>query len=258
MKLIAVVVAALQLVPVGGGRSLYLSCRGAGSPTVVFESGLGVYSGTWLAVQKRVAGQTRACVYDRAGLGTSSPAPAGRTSADLVADLETLLERANVPGPYVLVGASFGGLDVQLFAATHPDEVAGLVLVDSLHWAFDRRIEKLLPRRLALERRGELGLNRERVSFPQIVASEREVHDALPLPAVPLVVIRHGIPFSTAPGWPTRAVEQLWRELQDDLATETPTPGSVVLAAHSGHRIAEQQPALVAAQIERVVAKARQ
>jgi pimeloyl-ACP methyl ester carboxylesterase len=258
MKLIAVLAAAaLQLVPVGGGRSLYLSCRGTGSPTVVFESGLGVYSGTWLAVQKRVAAETRACVYDRAGLGTSSAAPSGRTSADHVADLETLLERASIQGPYVLVGASFGGLNVQLFAATHPDEVAGLVLVDSLHWDFDRRIEKLLPRKLALQRRDELGLNRERVFFPQILASEREVHDALPLPDVPLVVIRHGIPFSTAPGWPTRAVEQLWLALQNDLATETPTPGTVVLAARSSHRIAEQQPALVAAQIEQVVAKAR-
>jgi len=70
-------------------------------------------------------------------------------------------------------------------------------------------------------------------------------------------VIRHGIPFSTAPGWPSRAVEQLWRALQSDLATETPTPGTVVLAAHSSHRIAEQQPALVAAQIAHVVAEAR-
>jgi pimeloyl-ACP methyl ester carboxylesterase len=257
MKLIAVVAAALQLVPVGGGRSLYLSCRGTGSPTVVFESGLGVYSGTWLAVQKRVAAQTRACVYDRAGLGTSSPAPSGRTSSDLVADLAALLQRGNVAGPYVLVGASFGGLDVQLFAATHPDDVAGIVLVDSLHWDFDRRIEKLLPKKVALQRRDELGLNRERIFFPQIVASERQVHAALPLPDVPLVVIRHGIPFSTAPGWPTRAVERLWQALQDDLATETPTPGSVLLAARSSHRIAEQQPALVAVQIEHVVTEAR-
>jgi len=257
MKPIAVVAAVLQLVPVGGGRSLYLSCRGTGTPTVVFDSGLGVYSGTWLAVQKRVATQTRACVYDRAGLGTSSAASSGRTSADLVADLSTLLQQGNVAGPYVLVGASFGGLDVQLFAATHPDDVAGIVLVDSLHWDFDRRIEKLLPKKLALNRRDELGLNRERIFFPQILASEREVRAALPLPDVPLVVIRHGIPFSTAPGWPTRAVEQLWLALQNDLATETPTPGSVVLAARSSHRIAEQQPALVAAQIAHVVAEAR-
>ncbi len=246
MKLTAVVAAALQLVPVRNGRSLYRSCRGTGTPTVVFDSGLGVHSGTWLAVQKRVATQTRACVYDRAGLGTSSAAPSGRTSADLVADLATLLQRGNVAGPYVLVGASFGGLDVQLF-----------ILVDSLHWDCDRRIEKLLPKKLALQRRDELGLNRERIFFPQILASERQVHAALPLPDVPLVVIRHGIPFSTAAGWPNSPVEHLWLARQNVLAKETPTPGSVVHAARSSHRIAEQQPARAAAQIEHVVTEAR-
>jgi hypothetical protein len=64
-----------KIVPVGGDRSLYLSCRGTGQPTVVFESGLGVYSATWLDVQRRVSTTTRACVYDRAGRGQSSPAP---------------------------------------------------------------------------------------------------------------------------------------------------------------------------------------
>lgn len=250
MAFVAALVAAFQLVPIGGGQSLYLSCRGTGSPTVVFESGLGVGSGTWLAVQRRVATRTRACVYDRLGLGQSSPAPSGRTSADMIGELEKLLANANLEPPYVLVGASFGGLNVQLFAAEHPDEVAGMVLVDSLHWDFDRRIEQLLPKKLRLRRREELGLNRERVFFTQIVASEREVRAAPPPPAVPLVVIRHGRPFSTAPGWPTAKVEALWKSLQEQLAGPS---GTVVLAAKSSHRIAEQQPALVAAQIESVL-----
>jgi pimeloyl-ACP methyl ester carboxylesterase len=247
MAFLAALVAAAQLVPIGGGQSLSLSCRGTGSPTVLLESGLGVYSGTWLAVQKRVATRTRACVYDRRGLGQSSPAPSGRTSADMVADLETLLAAARLPPPYVLVGASFGGLTVQLYATEHPDQVAGIVLVDSLHWDFDRRLEQLLPKKLRLQRREELGLNRERVFFPQILASEREVHAAARPPDVPLVVIRHGRPFSTAPGWPTAKVEALWKSLQEELAGAA---GTVVVATKSGHRIAEQQPALVAAQIE--------
>jgi pimeloyl-ACP methyl ester carboxylesterase len=188
-------------------------------------------------------------VYDRAGLGRSSPAPNGRTSADMVRDLETLLANAQIAPPYVLVGASFGGLNAQLYAAEHPDQVAGLVLVDSLHWDFDRRIEQLLPRKLRLQRRTELGLNRERVFFPQIVRSEHEVHAAPPLPDLPLVVLRHGMPFSTARGWPTRAVERLWTQLQNDLARG----GTVVVAAKSGHRIAEQQPALLAAEIDKVL-----
>jgi pimeloyl-ACP methyl ester carboxylesterase len=245
------------LVPVSDSRHLWISCKGTGSPTVVFESGLGVYSGTWLAVQKTVAAKTRACIYDRAGLGRSDPAPPGRTSADMVVDLETLLTKASVAPPYVLVGASVGGLNAQLFAAEHPDDVAGLVLVDSLHPDFDRRIEALLPKKLKLRRRDELGLNQEHVLFAQILASEREVAAAPALPAIPLVVIRHGKPFSTDPGWPSAKVEALWRSLQADLAARVSPPARVVLAARSGHRIAEQQPALVAAEILRVVAAGR-
>ena len=251
--LAAAVAVVAGLVPVGGGRHLYLSCTGHGSPIVVFESGLGVYSGTWLDVQRRVARTTRACVYDRAGLGQSDPAPPGRTSRDMVADLHALLARARLRPPYVLVGASFGGLNAQLYASTYPRDVRGLVLVDSLSAGFDNRLEKLLPPKLKRERRDELGLNQEHVLFPQIVASEREVANALPLPRLPLAVIRHGVPFSTAPGWPARAVERLWLELQRQLARETSPPGRLVLAARSSHRIAEQQPALVAAEIVRIV-----
>lgn len=255
--MIRALAAALALIPIGGGQHLALSCKGTGAPTVVFESGLGVYSGTWLAVQQRVAKTTRACIYDRRGLGVSSPAPSGRTSTDMVEDLETLLQNAQLAPPYVLVGASFGGLNVQLYAAHHPDNVAGIVLVDSLQWDFDRRIELLLPRKDALQRRSDLGLNQEHVLFPQILASEREVKAALPLPNVPLVVIRHGLPFSTARGWPAKKVEALWLSLQRDLTNEVSPPGELVLAARSSHRIAEQQPALVASQIVRVVTETR-
>jgi pimeloyl-ACP methyl ester carboxylesterase len=175
----------------------------------------------------------------------------------MVRDLETLLQNAKLAPPYVLVGASFGGLNVQLYAAQHPDDVAGIVLVDSLQWEFDRRIEQLLPRKLALQRRADLGLNQEHILFPQIVASEREVKAALPLPNVPLVVIRHGLPFSTERGWPTKQVEQLWLSLQRALTQEVTPPGELVLAARSSHRIAEQEPALVASEIVHVVTEAR-
>jgi pimeloyl-ACP methyl ester carboxylesterase len=254
---IRAIATALALIPIGGGQHLDLSCKGTGSPTVVFESGLGVYSGTWLAVQRRVAKATRACIYDRRGLGASSPAPSGRTSADMVQDLETLLQNAKLTPPYVLVGASFGGLNVQLYAAQHPADVGGIVLIDSLQWDFDRRIEQLLPRTVALQRRSDLGLNQEHVLFLQILASEREVKAVLPLPNVPLVVIRHGLPFSTDPGWPTEKVEQLWLSLQRSLTREVSPAGALVPATHSSHRIAEQQPALVASEIVCVVTEAR-
>lgn len=119
-----------QLIDVGGHR-LHLSCTGSGGPTVVIEPGAGEMSSHAGWIAPAVARHTRVCVYDRAGRGWSEPADTRRYGAQTAADLHTLLRRGNVPGPYVLAGHSFGGLYVLTFAARHPDEVAGMVLVDS-------------------------------------------------------------------------------------------------------------------------------
>jgi pimeloyl-ACP methyl ester carboxylesterase len=119
-----------QLVDVGGHR-LHLYCHGSGSPTVVLEPGLGGASSDLGWVAPAVARDSRVCVYDRAGRGWSDAADGPQDAARIAADLHTLLDRAQVPGPYVLAGHSFGGLYVQTFAATYPDQVAGLVLLDS-------------------------------------------------------------------------------------------------------------------------------
>jgi len=116
-----------------GGRTLNLYCSGEGSPTVVFESGGNDPGYDWVLVQPKVAGFTRACWYDRAGVGWSDPPSAARTSATMANDLHELLNRAGVPPPYVLVGQSIGGEYVRVFAAKYPADVVGLVLVDSSH-----------------------------------------------------------------------------------------------------------------------------
>ncbi len=119
-----------RLVDIGGHR-LHLNCTGSGSPTVVLEPGQGGVSSdlTWIA--SAVARDTTVCVYDRAGRGWSDVTDHPQDGAQIAADLHTLLDRAHVPGPYVLAGHSFGGLYVQSFAAQFPDQVAGLVLLDS-------------------------------------------------------------------------------------------------------------------------------
>ena len=114
-----------------GGHSLHLRCSGSGSPTVVLEPGAGLMSSTLGWIAPAVARETRVCVYDRAGHGWSEPADRPQDGAQAATDLHTLLERGDVPGPYVLAGHSFGGLYVQSFAAQYPDDVAGLVLVDT-------------------------------------------------------------------------------------------------------------------------------
>ena len=116
-----------------GGRRLNLYCSGEGSPAVIFESGGGAPGFTWVNIQPQVAKFTRACWYDRAGFGWSDPGPQPRTSAAIASDLHALLTAAGVGPPYVLVGASFGGFPVRVFAGQYPTEVAGIVLVDATH-----------------------------------------------------------------------------------------------------------------------------
>ena len=114
-----------------GGRALNIYCAGEGSPTVVMDSGANQPGYSWLLVEPGVAKFTRACWYDRAGYGWSDPAPGPRTSAEIVNDLHKLLRAAGVAPPYVLVGHSFGGFNVRVFAGEYPGEVVGMVLVDS-------------------------------------------------------------------------------------------------------------------------------
>ena len=116
-----------------GGYRLHINCQGQGGPTVVMESGNGNFSLNWGQVPREVAKFTRVCAYDRAGLGWSDRSPRRRTAHNLVQDLHTLLERSGVEPPYVLVGHSLGGMLIRLYAHVHPDQVAGMVLVDSSH-----------------------------------------------------------------------------------------------------------------------------
>lgn len=120
------------LVDVNGHR-MHLDCRGEGSPTVVFDAGLGDSASTWALVQPGVAQFTRACSYDRPGLGWSQASSGPRDSRHVAQELGELLAKAHIAGPYVLVGHSFGGYNQLVFQSLHPDQVVGMVLVDSSH-----------------------------------------------------------------------------------------------------------------------------
>ena len=126
-----------------GGHQMRLSCAGSGSPTVVLEPGAGGTSASMGWVAPAVADQARVCVYDRAGRGGSEPANSPQDGARIATDLHTLLQQAGEPGPYVLAGHSFGGLYVRIFAAHYPDEVVGLVLIDST--ASQEPAESVIP-----------------------------------------------------------------------------------------------------------------
>lgn len=122
------------------GVVLHLDCVGEGGPTVVLESGAGAGALAWAWVQRHLAREVRVCAYDRAGYGWSAGGGGDVDPERVVARLHQLLRTAGEPGPYVMVGHSLGGHYVRVFADVHPDEVAGVVLVDARHPALPERM----------------------------------------------------------------------------------------------------------------------
>lgn len=127
-----------------GGHRLHIQCEGAGGPTVVLESGALAMSALWGAVQPGVAAHARVCSYDRAGLGWSEPGQEPRDGLRIAGELRTLLRNAREDPPYVLVGHSFGGLLVRVYADRYPEDVIGLMLLDPSHPDQVARLEKVL------------------------------------------------------------------------------------------------------------------
>lgn len=238
------------LVDIGDGRSLWLECTGTGSPTVLLESGLGGDHRTWERVQPRLAESSRVCTYDRAGIGESDPATTPRTAVDAVEDLELLLDAADIEPPYVLVGFSIGGAIAQLYSATHPEDIAGLVLVESNHPDEVEQFEAhLTPAQIAQDR-AEVMSNPER--FDPFTSLE-QLQAAGAQPDVPLVVVTAGISEGWPPGWDAATFDALRAEQQADLVTIT-SQGSQVVADNSGHHVPSQEPGVIIEAVESVLA----
>lgn len=235
-----------------GARRIQYRCWGRGSPTVILESGLGDPMDGWAEVIEEVRETTRVCGYDRAGLGKSDPGPEPRTAQAMVDDLGRLLERARIPGPYLLVGHSLGGLSMRLFASERPQSVVGLVLVEATPEEYPVRERELRP--LAEQRRFEndLGLARPaaRAEYAGIASSVAQVREAAPLPDIPLVVITAG--RSDLPP----ALREAWQELQKELVTLTPQ-GRQIVANESGHFVQFDQPQIIGTAILDIVAGVR-
>ena len=276
-----------RLVDVGGYR-LHIFCQGEGSPTVILDAGLGGSSLEWVPVQTRLKKYTRVCWYDRAGYGWSDPGPSPRDSEQITDELWTLLRNADIPGPYVLVGHSFGGYIAQLFAKRFPALTAGVVLIDSSHPEQVQRylappigintapapnstfvsfkgppqVPAHMPPRLASTALWLLSQSKDRYTvaeeYMNFRRSAAEVGDAGPMPSVPVMVVTRGIREWKPNNDPKlgNLVEDLWRHLQDELASESPRSAHII-ANHSGHHIHLDQPQLVADAITMIVDFAR-
>lgn len=264
-----------------GDHRLHLDCRGEGSPTVVFDAGLGGSSLDWSRVQPRVADFTRACTYDRAGYGWSDAGPSPRDSLRITRELERLLGNASVAAPYVLVGHSFGGFNVRLFSHNNPERVAGLVLIDPSHEDLFRRFEVLrlgssaprnrnflvsnvahvpdampddlesLARRFAVTRSSSLAFRSELRHLRQSASQMR--HSALP--DVPVIVISHRIDVLASDSLAGKRANA-WIALQSELARRA-RQGRHVIADTDDHYVHLRQPGVVIDAIRHLVHTAR-
>ena len=261
-----------------GGRHLYLECHGSGSPTVLFEAGLRSRGDIWwwsregvgTGVLPRVSPFTHACIYDRAGtlahfptVSRSDPVPMPRSTGDVVTDLHALLSAAGVPGPYVMVGASTGGLIVRQYASLYPAEVSGLVLVDAISEAMQGLMK---PRQFArynayyLQSPGEDAsryANLEAIdfyrSFAEMSLRRRSPHQ------LPVTVLSASYGFGTPQGLWHRfggLVNRTWKRSQIYLAKLHPRTKRVVVFG-SGHQIHVNRPGVVARYVLGMVARAR-
>ena len=267
-----------RMVDVGGYR-LHIYCLGQGSPAVILDAGLGGFSMDWIFVQEQLRGNTQVCAYDRAGYGWSDPGPSPRSTDQITEELSALLSGAGIAPPYVLVGHSFGGYNVEYFAKTHPRAVAGLVLVDASHPEQAERMPDMPTRANAPDPRRLVTFFNPNVvythypkslwfpimrllSSPKAMATEQrellnftvsaaQVDAAGPLPLVPLIVVTRGRRV-----WPEGpmgdAKEKSWAELQQELAESVPG-GRQIIAPNSGHLIQLDEPDVVAGAVREVL-----
>jgi hypothetical protein len=256
-----------------GGRNLYYLCRGRGSPTVIAEGGPGFSFSQafarpepngWQIVFLKVIARTRMCVYDRANVGLSDKAPIPRTVLDAVKDLHLLIHNAKIQSPLVLVGQSAGGLNVRLYASRYPDEVAGMVLIDSSHPDQNIKFKAALPPESPGEWWELPGLrNGPPVSFSSegldLPASNAQVRAAVSLGDLPLIVLTHDPHWSGDPGTPVELqpiLEGVWQPLQRNLLTLSKNSRQIV-ADGAGHAIQFYNPQLVVDSIFEVMSKTR-
>jgi pimeloyl-ACP methyl ester carboxylesterase len=220
------------------------------------DTGLCQGINSWGRVPSALAQFTRVITYERAGLGFSDKGPSPRTSQRNVAELQTLLLKAEITGPLVLVGHSFGGFNVRLFASQHPSTVVGMVLIDSSYEnQFHRFAALKSPGEKEVYLQHESGANCEQVDM---LASAEEVSMTAPPPPIPITILtadgidRNGTINAAVDG----ELRQAQQEMQADLARVMPNSRHF-LVKNSGHFIQLDQPDLVIHSIQTVVELAR-
>lgn len=260
-----------------GLHRLYVDCRGSQEPTVLVDVGLGDASINWLPVMNGIKEEARICLYDRAGYGWSDNGPGARTTAQITYELHAMLEMGRIPGPYIVVGHSFGGFTARYFATVYPAETVGAVLVDSSHPEqvirladLDKQEAKreLIVSRLSLPPKDLTPLQRKwyflnssrKATFTlmdelkHFTESARQVENAGEFPDIPLAVMTRGKPL--LPTINGKSLEAEWVHMQNDLVTLSPQAWHVVVE-NSGHNIYADNPRAIIQEIKKVIKLAR-
>ena len=258
--------------------TLHLHCTGAGQPTILLEAGIAGNYLDWTLMQPLLARHRKVCAYDRAGAGFSARTDRPREVAHMTQELRLLTEAAGISAPFVLVGHSFGGLLGLAYAQAWPDDVAGLVLLDPMHpQQFERfpaaGVDLPMEPQLILGRTGgfaalyglpkalhplalELaGQDKARVFIVREMrgmAAAAQAVQAQPMPHAPARILLHGDREWDGP-YPDGRMENLWTQMQGELAAALGAPAPVALAG-AGHQLALDAPEPVAAAIEDFVA----
>jgi hypothetical protein len=228
-------------VEIADGRSLYRVCRGQGSPTVILDAGDGADASQWNQVITPLAEVTKVCAYDRGGLGHSDPVTGCRHLADLTGDLGQLLEAADIPGPYVVVGTSGGGYIAAGFAEERPDDVVGIVLLDTFRPFTDP------PPDLIAETACDAPGNSERRDYLAVEHEAWNGRTEIGDIPVTVVTVEYEDP-ENLDEVENIAGQQGWFEL---------SPLAKQVVAHTAHDIANDDPQLVIDEITQVIEAAR-
>ena len=233
-----------------GGHKLHLRCQGkgsSGSPTVVYLHGLGGDGSDVESISSPLAGQVRVCTYDRVNVGRSDSDPGRHTGADSVRDLHALLEAAGVPGPYLLVGFSFGGLLAIMYAGTYPDQVKGLLSLDG-SLPTDDQVDQLIPAGERDQVMAEQEANQERVEFYRTVDQAKALVAKVPDVPVTYMAAR---PVELPPNWPVKRMQAFIRAKQVQF-TKT-VPNGRLVEVQSSHDIDLEKPGLVIQEVQRIL-----
>ncbi len=227
----------------GDGRDLFLRCAGEGSPTIILEAGGQDDSDTWGPADGRpffdqLQQLTRTCAYDRANMAQSDPAPGPRYAQDSADDLAALLATAEVPGPYLLIGSSWGGIIVAGYAADHPEDVAGMVLLDAAYPSTDPGMDathaNLPPEEWAAivaAEKWDNPQNREHVDIPTSIGPMATKMDRIP--DVPITAVTATLSSDCPPAWPCEEILRDEAVLQAQWAELSPHGRQVFVA--TGH-----------------------